>query len=216
VPSARTESEGPRRRLSAADRREAILEAALQAFSEQGFDGASLDDVAAGNGISKALIYEHFASKRELQMALLDRFVSDLLGNIVSAIAHAEPHEDRLKSGLEALLEFAEERPGAWRLLSRNVSDPVVAETLERLREQTAETIAAIMVEDAAERQEGDLPVEQTAAVFAHLLSGGIQFLVGWWIENPGSLSREQIVDQVMNFAWIGLERLTAGERWRP
>jgi hypothetical protein len=148
-------------------------------------------------------------------MALLDRFVSDLLGSIVSAIAGAEPHEDRLKSGVEALIAFVEERPGAWRLLSRNVSDPVVAETLERLREQTAETIAAIMIEDASEPQEGDLPVEQTAAVFAHLLSGGIQFLIGWWIDNPGSLTREQLVDQVMNFAWIGLERLTAGERWR-
>jgi AcrR family transcriptional regulator len=211
----KTQSEGPRRRLSAADRREAILAAALDAFSEQGFDGASLDDVAARDGVSKALIYEHFASKRELQMALLDRFVSDLLGSIVSAIAGAEPHEDRLKSGVEALIAFVEERPGAWRLLSRNVSDPVVAETLERLREQTAETIAAIMIEDASEPQEGDLPVEQTAAVFAHLLSGGIQFLIGWWIDNPGSLTREQLVDQVMNFAWIGLERLTAGERWR-
>ena len=59
-------TQAPRRRLSAADRRQAILDSALEVFSERGFHDASLDDVAARDGISKALIYEHFASKREL------------------------------------------------------------------------------------------------------------------------------------------------------
>lgn len=204
----------PRRRLSAADRREAILAAALDAFSENGFDGASLDDVAARDGVSKALIYEHFASKRELQMALLDTYVNDLLGKVVASVSAAAPREGRMRNGVEALLDFVEERPGAWRLISRNVSDPVVAEALERLREQAAGAIAAIMVDDAPPPREGDLPAEQTVLVFAHLLAGGIQFLASWWIDNRDALTRDQLVQQVMDFAWIGLERLTVGERW--
>ena len=67
--------EATKRRLSASDRRAAILEDALEIFSTRGFNEASIDDVAARGGISKALIYEHFASKRELQLALLDTFV---------------------------------------------------------------------------------------------------------------------------------------------
>lgn len=212
-----TESEeGPRRRLSAADRRQAILAAALDAFSEKGFDGASLDDVAARGGVSKALIYEHFASKRELQMALLDTYVNDLLANVISAVAATAPREGRMRNGIEALLEFVEERPGAWRLISRNVSDPVVAEALVRLREQAAGAIAATMVDDVPPQRRGDLPAEQTVLVFAHLLAGGIQFLANWWISNPGQLTRDQLVQEMMNFAWIGLERFASGDRWQP
>ena len=74
-------------RLSAADRRAAILDDALEVFSERGFNEASLDDVAARGGISKALIYEHFTSKRELQIALLDTFVHELIERVVGAIA---------------------------------------------------------------------------------------------------------------------------------
>ena len=61
-----------RRRLAAPQRRAAILEAALGVFARRGYAAASIDQIAVAAGISKALIYEHFASKRELQIALLD------------------------------------------------------------------------------------------------------------------------------------------------
>src|SRR5919106_878106 len=120
----------PRRRLSASDRRAAILDDALEVFSERGFNEAALDDVAARGGISKALIYEHFDSKRELQIALLDSFVHELIERVVGAIAAAEENEARLRAGIEAFLAFAEERPATLRLLTRNVADPAAGEAL--------------------------------------------------------------------------------------
>ena len=59
-----------RRRMPAAQRREVILAAAEETFARCGYHGASLDDIAHGAGVSKALIYEHFASKRELHASL--------------------------------------------------------------------------------------------------------------------------------------------------
>lgn len=206
--------EAPRRRLSAADRREAILAAALDAFSEQGFDGASLDDVAARGGVSKALIYEHFESKRDLQLALLDSFVHELIERVVGAISAGADNEARLRSGLEAFLEFAEEKPAALRLLTRNVADPAAGEALDRLREEAASTVASMMVADAPEPQPGDLAVEDTSAVLAHLIAGGIQFMAGWWIENPRQLERERVIEVAMALYWVGLERLGEGVRW--
>ncbi len=204
----------PRRRLSASDRRAAILESALEVFSEHGFNEASLDDVAARGGISKALIYEHFASKRELQIALLDTFVHELIQRVVGAIAGADSNEARLRAGIEAFLEFAEERPAALRLLTRNVADPDAGEALDRLREEAAGAVASMMVADAPPPQPGDLAVEDTSAVLAHLIAGGIQFMAGWWLENPRALPRDSVVEVVMGLYWLGLERLGAGERW--
>jgi AcrR family transcriptional regulator len=204
----------PRRRLSASDRRAAILEAALGVFSERGFNEASLDEVAARGGVSKALIYEHFASKRELQIAVLDSFVHELIARVVGAIGAGADNEARLRSGIEAFLEFAEERPAALRLLTRNVSDPDAGEALDRLREEAAGAVATMMVADAPPPQPGDLAVEDTSAVLAHLIAGGIQFMAGWWLESPRGLPRERVVEVAMGLYWVGLERLGEGERW--
>jgi AcrR family transcriptional regulator len=206
--------EATKRRLSASDRRAAILEDALEIFSARGFNEASLDEVAARGGISKALIYEHFASKRELQIALLDTFVHELIERVVGAIASADLNEARLRAGIEAFLEFAEERPAALRLLTRNISDPDAGEALDRLREEAAGAVASMMVADAPPPQPGDMALEDTSAILAHLIAGGVQFMAGWWLENPEAIAREDVVEVAMGLYWLGLERLGEGERW--
>ena len=202
-----------RKRLSAADRRAAILQAALEVFSERGFAEASLDDVASAGGVSKALIYEHFESKRELQVVLLDTYLHDLIEAVVSAVAEHTTDEERLHAGIDAFLVFASERPSVLRLLTRNVSDPVAGETIDRLREEAATTIASIMAQDAPEPEPGDLDIETTVAIIAHLMAGGIQFLAGWWIDHP-EVPRERVVEVAMGVNWIGFERLGEGVRW--
>ncbi len=200
--------------MSAADRRNSILGSALELFSERGFANASLDDVAAHGGVSKALIYEHFGSKRELQIALLDTFIHELIERVVGAIAAASDHESRLRSGIEAFLEFAEERPAAIRLLTRNIADPDAGDALDRLREEAAGALALMMIAEAPPPQPGDLAVEDTSAVLAHLIAGGVQFMAGWWLDNPQALPRDRIVEVTMDLYWLGMERLTGGERW--
>ena len=50
--------------------------------------------------------------------------------------------------------------------------------------------------------------------MLAEMLVGGTQSLANWWTENPNAASREQMVEITMDFAWLGLERLSRGERW--
>src|SRR3954468_21985252 len=96
----------PARGMPAAERREAILAAALDAFGPGGYHGTSLDDVAAKAGVSKALIYEHFGSKEELHGALLGGYVSELLGRVLDAVEAEEPGEERMRAGLDAFFAF--------------------------------------------------------------------------------------------------------------
>ena len=46
--------------------KEMILEEALKQFSEKGYDGTSMSDIAAPLGISKAALYKHYKSKQEI------------------------------------------------------------------------------------------------------------------------------------------------------
>ena len=62
-----------RQRLTAEQRREAIVEAAWNAFARNGYHRASTQDIAAAAGCSEPMIYKHFPSKQVLFAAVLDR-----------------------------------------------------------------------------------------------------------------------------------------------
>ncbi len=210
-----TQAGEPRRRMAAADRREAILAAALDAFAEGGYHETSLEDVAERAAISKALIYEHFGSKRELHDALLETYVAELIGTVAEATAAAEPGEQRLRAGLDGFLGFVERRRDAWRMLVRNTADADIATSVERVRHEAAGAITALMVADAppgspVEGVERELAVE----MLAQQLVGAAQSLANWWDEHR-DLPRGRVLAIAMDFAWVGLERVGEGETWQ-
>jgi AcrR family transcriptional regulator len=203
----------PRRRMPAANRREAILAAALDVFADGGYHETSVEVVAARAGVSKALIYEHFDSKRELHRALLERYVHELLARVVEASAVADPGEARLLAGLDAFLAFVEERRDAWRFVFRNVGDVEIADALARLRGEVAGAIASLMAADAPPGWADDPVLGREIEMIAEEITGAIQALANWWDEHR-DVPRERVTQSIMDFAWIGLERLGEGRRW--
>ena len=199
--------------MAAADRREQILAVALDVFAAGGYHETTLDDVAARAGISKALIYEHFESKRELHAALLERYVHELLERVVRAIGEFDDPEARLEAGVDAFLAFVEERRDAWRFVFRNFADPEVAESVARLREEIAAMIAGLMRADAPPGWTADPALVSEIEMIAQQLTGGFQALANWWDEHR-DIPRERVLQSFMDFAWIGLARGGQGERW--
>ncbi len=206
-----------RRRLPAAERRKLILDAALDVFATGGYQETTLDEVAERAGVSKALIYEHFSSKRDLYREILETWVGELLGRILAAATAAgERSEDRLVAGLDGFLAFVEERRDAWRLLIRHRASDDVSETWERLFAEVARIIGAMM---APEMPKTSLPAgvsfDLVLDATSRQLMGSVTAIANWWDEHP-DVPREQVLAMVMEFAWVGMERASAGERWDP
>jgi len=61
-----------RQRLSSSARRQAILEAAIELFAQKGFRGTTTRELAAAVGVSEPVLYQHFATKRDLYTAIVD------------------------------------------------------------------------------------------------------------------------------------------------
>jgi AcrR family transcriptional regulator len=197
-----------RKRLSAEDRRAAILDAALEVFSRRGYNGASIDEIANAAGISKALIYEHFPSKRDLHVSLLERHTQDIFMRLAQTADTKDPGEVRLRNGVNAFLEWAETHRDAFRLLFRDTFEPEVAAVLDRLQNQATGAIAALMASEPALQAGGDdADLALSIEAMAQQLSGGVQSLAIWWQSHP-DIEREWIVDRVMDYAWIGLKRI--------
>jgi AcrR family transcriptional regulator len=201
-----------RRRLTADERRQAILRAALDVFARRGYHAASIDEIAQAAGISKALIYEHFPSKRDLHVSLLEAEVRVLFARLVESAATGEPGEVRLRQGVDAFLQWVEERGDAFRMLFRDAVEPEVAEVVGGLQMQATTAIAELIAREPLGPRTHDPVREQTIEMLAQLLSGAVQSLAIWWQANR-DVPRERLVDVIMDFCWKGLERLRDEER---
>jgi AcrR family transcriptional regulator len=205
----------PKRRLTAEERRTGILDAALAVFSQRGYHPASIDDIASEAGVSKALIYEHFASKQELYADLIARNARELNQRVVGALVGVEVESGvgRLATGLEAFFAFVEERRDAWRMLFRETTDPDAAAVVDRMIEQVTVEVTGLIALDPGARALDQGGAETALRLLAEMLVGGVQSMANWWADHP-EVSRTQMVEIAMDFAWLGLERLSRGERW--
>src|SRR5881275_911507 len=87
VPRQRAAHLGPERR------RPLVLDAAFGLFVERGYEGTSMEAIAAAAGVTKPVVYDCFASKEELFAALLRREESRVLGQIAAALPRGADSE---------------------------------------------------------------------------------------------------------------------------
>jgi AcrR family transcriptional regulator len=81
-----------RRRLSAGERRQAVLETACRVFSQSSYRGATTSEIAREAGISEPILYRHFGSKRDLYLACLDHAWSAFRAQAEQVIADDPAH----------------------------------------------------------------------------------------------------------------------------
>jgi AcrR family transcriptional regulator len=206
-----------RKRLTAVERREAILDSALAVIAQRGYHASSIDDIAREAGVSKALIYEHFASKQDLYAELLEEHAGQLFSALAEAISEAgRDASARLAVGFEAFYGFVEEHRVAWRMLFREATDPEAVALLDRITAEVTNFVAGVIREDPGSRRgpDDEQAREHGVQVVAQLLVGAVQSLANWWADHQ-EVPRERIVEMTMDFAWLGLQRLSRGERWQ-
>ncbi|WP_242883502.1 MULTISPECIES: TetR/AcrR family transcriptional regulator [Actinomadura] len=106
-----------RRRLSVDERRDELIEAALQLFSTRPPEDISIDDVAAAAGASRALVYHYFGGKYELYLAALGS-AAKRLSVLLEPPAEGAPL-DRLRISLERYFDFVESHAAGYTALLR-------------------------------------------------------------------------------------------------
>src|SRR3954471_4749800 len=106
-----------RGRTPRAVREAQMVAAAERLFSERGYHGVSMDEIAAASGISKPMLYDYFGSKEGLFLACMERARGQLFAAIGGAVRAAEDAEGALRAGIEAFLKVADEQRATWPVL---------------------------------------------------------------------------------------------------
>src|SRR5579862_885526 len=107
----------PPKRLPADVRRQQLLAVALRLFGARGFEATTMDDIAEAAGVTKPLLYQHFASKRALYLELLESVAQSLLEAIGKAVAAAEGPRQQVEGGFAAYFDLAVTHADAFALL---------------------------------------------------------------------------------------------------
>lgn len=100
-------------------RRESIVDAAERVFSAAGFDAATIDEVAAGARVSRALVYTYFRNKTELHLAICLRALRMLHARFLEVAAAHPRGYDRVAAVVRAYADLMRERPDYFEALYR-------------------------------------------------------------------------------------------------
>jgi AcrR family transcriptional regulator len=133
-------------------RRKSITEAMGRVCAERGYHDASITHVAAAAGTSRNTVYELFANKEELLLALLERTMAELLEAVDAACqAAGEEPWARVEGGLAAILRWVATEPAAARawLVDSAASTPRGAEENQAATARFIEMLGANVPDDA-------------------------------------------------------------------
>ncbi len=102
------------------DGRERILQVAIRAFSELGYEGATTAGIARDAGVTQPLVHHHFGSKEGLWRAAMDL----LFGNVPRFVATDGGVAEGLLGGIEPFVRFVAAHPEATRVIAREGATP--------------------------------------------------------------------------------------------
>ena len=127
-------------RLANDERRRRLLELGERLFTEHAYGEISMARIAQQAGISKALLYHYFPSKRDYFVATLGRGAEEIRARIEPD--PDLPPEEALMASLDAYLAWIEEHADGYaKLVQGATTDPDVREIVDTVREATAQRI---------------------------------------------------------------------------
>ena len=181
-------------------RRAQLLSAALEVFTVAGYHSAAMDEIAERAGVSKPVLYQHFPSKLELYLAVLDTHIDSLVFAIQRAIQSTPDNSERVQATIGAYFDFIEAEGEAFRLLfeSDMSVEPAVRERLNRMTYDCAAAVSAVISLDTG------LP-QEAAMLLGVGLIGSAQVTARHWLERDSKLSRQQAQSLVTNIIWRGI-----------
>jgi AcrR family transcriptional regulator len=205
----------PRKRVAAAERRRLLVDAAGQVFAEHGYQGTAVEAIARRAGVTVPVLYDHFASKGDLYVELVEHHYASLREIWSRHASGGDELAVWLGPAVGEWFAYVEAHPFARRMLFHEATrDPAAAEAHRRIQDASRVEVIALL-RRVASAHGVDFGDDVGVELAWEALRAVLQGLALWWHERP-DVPRARIVDTAMNAIWLGFERILAGERWNP
>ena len=187
-------------RLPRDERRATLLAAALEVFTASGYHAAAMDEIADQANVSKPVLYQHFPSKLDLYLAVLDIHCEYLVKDIRAAVASSEDNAERVLATVNAYFDYINREGEAFRLLfeSDMSVEPQVRERLSKMTYDCAMAFSEAITTETGISQE-------SAMMLAVGLIGTAQTTARHWLARSESIDRDLAVKLVSSLQWRGI-----------
>jgi AcrR family transcriptional regulator len=188
-------------RLTSVDRRDALLDAAAALIGAGDLDDVTMEAVAARAGVSRPLVYKHFANRRELLEALYRRESALLHNELASAVAAADTVEGKFQALIHGALA-AQAARGATFLALRAAGSQAPQRQTRRSRDRATLRHFASEAVDQLDLDEAD------ARAAVAILLGAIDAVLAQWRTRPTAEHAAHLERTYLAIVVGGLERL--------
>ena len=189
--------------MTAHDRREQLLAVGRSLFAERGFDGTSVEEIAARADVSKPVVYEHFGGKEGLYAVIVDREVQALLGRLTDALSQRGHPKQHVQRAALALLTYIEDSPDGFRILVRDSPVAQATGTFSSLIGAVATQVEGLLAAQFAKRGLD----ASVAPIYSQMLVGMVALTGQHWAE-VREPSKQVVAAHLVNLAWNGLSEL--------
>lgn len=197
-----------RQRMTGRERREQLIVIGRAAFAELGFDGASVEEIAARAGVSKPVVYEHFGGKEGLYAVIVDREMLALEEVITHSLSDGTWRE-RIEKATVALLNYVEQETDGFLILVRD-SKPGDERSYSTLLNSSVGQVSYILG-SAFECRGLDAKL---AGLYAQALVGMVSMTAQWWLDTRQP-AKEVVAAHIVNLCWNGLSGMEAKPKLR-
>lgn len=197
----------PSKRLPAAERRLQLLQTASKLFSELGYARTTTSQLAQAAGVTEPIIYRHFASKRDLFVALVEQTGQRTLEIWNESLATAKNPADRLEIllGKNPMVALGDEEASAYRVILQSITE-VDDEVIHKAVDEHFHAMHAFLVPEVEAAQEAGevrkrFPAEMIAWMLIDLALGyGVLQAMGVSNTNraTGGQSLPQIIAEIL------------------
>jgi AcrR family transcriptional regulator len=189
--------------MTGKQRREQLIEIGRKLFADKGFEGTTVEEIAAKAGVSKPVVYEHFGGKEGLYAVVVDREIRTLLDGVTGALTTQGHPRALLEQAALALLDYIEGSTDGFRILVRDSPTGQSTGSFASLISDVASQVEHILAAEF-KRQKLD---PKTAPIYAQMLVGMVALTGQWWLDarRPG---KSEVAAHLVNLAWNGLSGL--------
>jgi len=191
--------------MRAPERRAQLLAVARGAFATSGFHAVTMEEVAERAGVTKPILYDHFPSKKDLYLALLDEDLTSLHGMIEAALDSPAGNRERVRGSFQAYFDFVAGQEDGFRLL---MQESVGAEKEFRDRVHSFRDRVLREVAQLIRRESGGRLDRRNAETVALALIGMVE-TVAQAHPRATATVRAEAVDTLVQLAWRGITELS-------
>lgn len=182
--------------------RSEILDASAQIFSQKGYHGTSMQDIAGAVNLQKASLYHHVSSKQEILFELLNRGLLLLNETVDQAIDSAYPAEENMRQSIKAYLTALTKHQDLTSVLLLEYRSLEPSYLKRHIKERDRfEMLWRKIIESGVKEQ---VFACDDPAMAARALLGVMNWTVTWY-RNDGPLTAGEIADQISDLYLQGL-----------